>query len=104
MIRTRIAPSPTGEDIHIGNLYTALLNYAWAKKNHGHFIVRIEDTDQERFVKGAEEHILSSIKDYGLAPDESPEVGGPFVPYRQSERLRLYKKYAEELIEKGKAY
>lgn len=104
MVRTRIAPSPTGEDIHIGNLYTALMNYAWAKKNNGHFIVRIEDTDRERYVKGAEERILSSIKDYGLPPDESPEVGGPFVPYRQSERLPLYKKYAEELIAKGKAY
>ncbi len=104
MVRTRIAPSPTGEDIHIGNLYTALMNFAWAKKNHGEFIVRIEDTDRERYVEGAEERILDSLKAYGLKPDEGVAIGGPFAPYRQSERLETYDKYAQELIAKGKAY
>ena len=103
-IRTRIAPSPTGDDLHIGNLYTALINWAFAKKNKGQFIVRIEDTDRERFVEGAESTILTSIKAFNLNPDESPEVGGPFGPYRQSERLELYKKYADELLEKDLAY
>jgi len=83
MVRTRIAPSPTGADLHIGNLYTALINWAWAKKNNGQFIVRIEDTDRTRLIKGAEERILQTLKDYGLEPDEDPEKGGPFAPYRQ---------------------
>lgn len=104
MIRTRIAPSPTGEDLHIGNLYTALLNYAVAKKNNGKFIVRIEDTDRERFREGAEAKILLSLQAYGLTYDEGPDIGGPFAPYRQSERLSIYKKYALELVEKGVAY
>lgn len=103
-VRTRIAPSPTGEDLHIGNLYTALINWAFARKNNGKFIVRIEDTDRERYVEGAEKTILASIAAFGLKPDESPEVGGPFAPYRQSERLATYKKYAEELIAKNMAY
>lgn len=103
-IRTRIAPSPTGDDLHIGNLYTALINWAFARKNNGKFIVRIEDTDRERYVEGAEKTILASIKAFGLDPDESPEVGGSYAPYRQSERLDLYKKYADELIEKDLAY
>ncbi len=104
MIRTRIAPSPTGEDIHIGNLYTAYINYIFAKQNNGKFIVRIEDTDRTRYVEGAEEKIHSSLKAYGIVNDEGVEAGGDFGPYRQSERLEIYKKYAEELIEKGKAY
>ncbi len=103
-IRVRIAPSPTGEDLHIGNVYTALLNFAFAKKNKGKFIVRIEDTDRVRLVKDAEQKILSSLKWFGLNYDEGPDVGGDFSPYRQSERLELYKKYAEELVEKGHAY
>lgn len=103
-VRTRIAPSPTGEDLHIGNLYTALINWAFARKNNGKFVVRIEDTDRERYVEGAEKTILASIKAFNLIPDESPEVGGPYEPYRQSERLDLYKKYANELIEKDLAY
>lgn len=103
-VRTRIAPSPTGEDLHIGNLYTALINWAFARKNHGQFIVRIEDTDRERYVEGAEKTILNSIKAFSLSPDESPEKGGPYAPYRQSERLDLYKKYADELLEKDLAY
>ncbi len=104
MIRTRIAPSPTGEDIHIGNLYTAYINWVYAKKNGGTFIVRIEDTDRTRYVSGAEEKIHQSLKAYGIVPDEGVDIGGPFGPYRQSERLDIYKKYAEELISKGKAY
>lgn len=104
MIRTRIAPSPTGEDIHIGNLYTAYLNWAFAKKNNGKFIVRIEDTDRTRFVEGAEEKILSTLTAYGVNPDESVQVDGEYGPYRQSERLEIYKKYSDELIAKGKAY
>lgn len=103
-IRTRIAPSPTGEDIHIGNLYTALMNFAVAKKHNGKFIIRIEDTDRTRFQEGAEQQILSSVKAYGLSYDEGPDIGGPFAPYRQSERLALYKKYAEKLIDMGSAY
>ncbi len=103
-VRTRIAPSPTGEDIHIGNLYTALINWTVAKKNQGKFIIRIEDTDRERLIEGSEQKILSTIKAYGLAYDEGPDIKGPFAPYRQSERLKLYKQYAEELIEKESAY
>ncbi len=103
-IRVRIAPSPTGEDLHIGNVYTALINYIFAKQNGGKFIVRIEDTDRTRLVTGAEEKILSSLKWFGLSPDESPEVGGPYKPYRQSERLDLYRKYAEDLVKKNYAY
>ncbi len=103
-VRTRIAPSPTGEDLHIGNLYTALINWTVARKNKGKFIVRIEDTDRERFVKGAQEKILSSLKAFHLNYDEGPDIGGPFAPYRQSERLPLYQKYIQELIKKGQAY
>lgn len=104
MIRTRIAPSPTGKDVHIGSVATALMNYAWAKKNNGKFIIRIEDTDRTRLVPGGEEKMLKTLQDLGIIADESPVVGGPFAPYRQSERLDTYKKYALELIEKGKAY
>ncbi len=103
-VRTRIAPSPTGEDLHIGNLYTALINWAFARQNQGKFVVRIEDTDRERFVGGAEDTILNSLNAFGLSPDESTRVGGLYAPYRQSERLEIYKKYADELLEKGVAY
>lgn len=102
--RTRIAPSPTGEDIHIGNLYTALINYTVAKKNDGAFIIRIEDTDRQRLQEGAEQKILSSIKAFGLTYAEGPDIGGPFAPYKQSERLEKYKAHVEELIKKGAAY
>lgn len=104
MVRTRIAPSPTGSDIHIGNLYTALINWAWAKKHGGQFIVRIEDTDRTRYIEGAAEKILESLAKYGLNNDEGPNVGGPYSPYRQSERLELYRERALELVEKGRAY
>lgn len=104
MVRTRIAPSPTGNDIHIGNLYTALINWAFAKKNKGSFIIRIEDTDRTRLVEGAEKKILSSFLAYGLNYDEGPGREGKYAPYRQSERLSIYKKHADELIQKGAAY
>lgn len=103
-VRTRIAPSPTGQDLHIGNLYTALINWAVANKNHGQFIIRIEDTDRVRLVEGAEKKILSSLKEYGLVYNEGPDIGGKYAPYRQSERLEIYKKYVSELISKGIAY
>lgn len=104
MIRTRIAPSPTGADVHVGSVATALMNYAWAKKNNGQFIIRIEDTDRTRIIEGGEAQMLKTLKRIGLVADESPEIGGPYAPYRQSERLDIYKKYAEELVTKGKAY
>ena len=104
MVRTRIAPSPTGADVHVGSVATALMNYAWAKKNNGQFIIRIEDTDRTRIVEGGETQMLKTLKRIGLIADESPEIGGPYIPYRQSERLDIYKKYAEELVTKEKAY
>lgn len=104
MVRTRIAPSPTGADVHVGSVATALMNYAWAKKNNGQFIIRIEDTDRTRIVEGGETQMLKTLKKIRLIADESPEVGGPYNPYRQSERLDIYKKYAEELVENKKAY
>jgi glutamyl-tRNA synthetase len=102
-VRTRIAPSPTGFP-HIGTIYQVLIDFAYAHKHHGKFILRLEDTDRARFVEGAEDVIYQSLTWFGLEPDESPKIGGPFAPYRQSERLPIYKKYAEELIAKGHAY
>ncbi len=102
-VRTRMAPSPTGE-YHIGHIRTVLYNYALAKKYNGQFIIRIEDTDQERFVEGAVDRILDVIEDYGLSWDEGPRKDGESGPYVQSQRLDTYKKYVEELIQKGKAY
>ena len=103
MIRTRFAPSPTGY-MHVGNLRTALYAYLLAKKDGGKFILRIEDTDQERYVEGAVDIIYDTLKQTGLIHDEGPDIGGAFGPYIQSERRGMYKKYAEELIEKGGAY
>lgn len=103
-VRTRIAPSPTGEDFHIGNAYTALINYIVAKKSGGQFLIRIEDTDRTRLVEGSEDRILASLAWLGIGHDEGPDKGGPFAPYRQSDRLPTYKKYAEELVAKGHAY
>lgn len=102
-VRTRVAPSPTGFP-HIGTLYQSLFDYAWAKKHNGNFIIRIEDTDQTRFVEGAEEAIYAAHDWIGLNEDESPRMGGPSEPYKQSERLEYYRKYAEELVDKGKAF
>lgn len=102
-IRVRFAPSPTGP-LHIGGVRTALYNYLFAKKHQGTFILRIEDTDQTRFVPGAEEYILNSLKWLGIQPDEGVGVGGSFAPYRQSERKEIYQKYTQDLINSGKAY
>lgn len=102
-VRTRIAPSPTGE-YHIGHLRTCLYDYALAKKNNGQFVLRIENTDQKRYSPGAENRIMQDIKDYGLSWDEGPDIGGPYGPYIQTERLDIYKKYIQELIDKGYAY
>lgn len=102
-IRTRMAPSPTGE-YHVGHISTLLKNYAFAKKHGGQFILRIEDTDQERKVDGAVEKILSVITAYGLGWDEGPDIGGPYAPYTQSERLEIYTDYAKQLVEKDSAY
>ncbi|WEK19275.1 MAG: glutamate--tRNA ligase [Candidatus Pedobacter colombiensis] len=102
-VRVRFAPSPTG-GLHLGGVRTALFNYLFAKKHNGTFILRIEDTDQTRFVEGAEEYIVSCLKWCGLVPDESPEREGSFGPYRQSERKTTYKQYADQLIADGYAY
>lgn len=102
-IRVRFAPSPTGP-LHIGGVRTALYNYLFAKQNGGDFILRIEDTDQTRFVEGAENYIIESFKWLGLTFDEGVGIGGEYGPYKQSERKELYKKYALELVEKGWAY
>lgn len=102
-VRVRFAPSPTGP-LHIGGVRTALYNYLFAKKHKGDFILRIEDTDQNRFVEGAEEYIKESLDWCGIPYDEGPGKEGKFGPYRQSERKEIYKKYADALIESGNAY
>ncbi|MCB0397436.1 MAG: glutamate--tRNA ligase [Flavobacteriales bacterium] len=102
-MRLRFAPSPTGP-LHMGGVRTALYNYLLCKKHHGKFILRIEDTDQARFVEGAESHIIKSLSWCGILPDESPENPGAFGPYRQSERSEIYQKEIAGLIEKGLAY
>lgn len=102
-IRSRFAPSPTGP-LHLGGVRTALYAYLWAKQNNGDFVLRIEDTDQNRYVSGAEEYIQNSLKWCGLHPDEGPVQGGDFGPYRQSERNEIYRKYANQLLENGWAY
>jgi glutamyl-tRNA synthetase len=102
-VRVRFAPSPTG-GLHIGGVRTALFNYLYAKANNGKFILRIEDTDQSRFVEGAEEYIVEALGWCGIKPDESPQVSGPHAPYRQSERKKIYKDYALKLVDEGKAY
>lgn len=102
-IRVRFAPSPTGP-LHIGGVRTALYNYLFAKKNNGDFILRIEDTDQNRYVPGAEEYIIESLKWCGIEPDEGVEKGGKFGPYRQSERKETYKAFADQLVKQGNAY
>ena len=102
-VRVRFAPSPTGP-LHIGGVRTALFNYLFAKKHQGDFILRIEDTDQTRFVEGAEEYIVEAMNWLNIPFDESPNKDGGFGPYRQSERKHLYKEYAEQLIASGNAY
>ncbi|MCK4854221.1 MAG: glutamate--tRNA ligase, partial [Bacteroidales bacterium] len=102
-VRVRFAPSPTGP-MHIGGVRTALFNYLFARKNKGTFILRIEDTDQARYVAGAEQYIIDSLKWCGIQIDEGVTADGPHAPYRQSERKGLYRKYAEMLVDKGYAY
>ena len=104
-VRLRFAPSPTG-GLHMGGVRTALFNYLFAKKHGGDFLLRIEDTDQTRYVKGAEEYIVAALNWTGIKIDEGVSIGGPHAPYRQSERkeLGIYKKYADQLIEAGHAY
>jgi len=102
-VRVRFAPSPTG-GLHIGGIRTILFNYLFAKQHQGEFILRIEDTDQSRFVEGAEDYIVNCLKWCGLLPDESPQLGGNYGPYRQSERKAIYHDYAEQLVKAGYAY
>tara|TARA_R110002072_G_scaffold115803_1_gene246099 strand:+ start:1338 stop:2876 length:1539 start_codon:yes stop_codon:yes gene_type:complete len=104
-VRVRFAPSPTGP-LHMGGVRTALYNYLFAKKHGGDFLLRIEDTDQTRYVEGAEAYILESLKWCGILPDEGQSFGGDLGPYKQSERkdLGIYQKYAQQLIDSGKAY
>jgi len=102
-IRVRFAPSPTG-GLHLGGVRTALYNYLFARKHGGSFVLRVEDTDQGRFVAGAEEYILKCLEWCGILPDESPQQGGGYGPYRQSERKPLYAEYALQLVASGHAY
>ncbi|MDR0649542.1 MAG: glutamate--tRNA ligase [Synergistaceae bacterium] len=102
-VRVRFAPSPTGA-LHIGGAHTALFNWLWARRRGGAFILRVEDTDAERSTAEYEDTIMDGLKWLGLDWDEGPDVGGAFGPYRQSERMDLYRKYAEQLLDEGKAY
>ncbi|MCH8547014.1 MAG: glutamate--tRNA ligase, partial [Cryomorphaceae bacterium] len=97
MVRVRFAPSPTGP-LHMGGVRTALYNYLFAKKHGGQFILRIEDTDQTRYVPGAEDYIQASMEWCGITPDEGPVAGGEYGPYRQSERKAMYRQYADKLV------
>ena len=103
MVRTRFAPSPTGY-MHLGNLRSALYTYLYAKKHAGKFILRIEDTDQSRYVEGAVDVVYNTLRDIGMQWDEGPDVGGDYGPYVQSERKSMYLPYAEQLVKSGKAY
>ncbi|MFN4111094.1 MAG: glutamate--tRNA ligase [Ignavibacteria bacterium] len=102
-MRTRFAPSPTGY-LHVGGLRTALYNFLFARKNNGKFILRIEDTDRSRYVEGAVENLIQTLKWCDLFYDEGPDVGGPYGPYIQSQRLEIYREYAGKLVQKGHAY
>jgi glutamyl/glutaminyl-tRNA synthetase len=102
-VRTRFAPSPTGF-LHIGGLRTALFAYLFARHNRGSFILRIEDTDRSRFVEGALEDIMGSLRWIGISWDEGPGVGGAFGPYQQSERREIYEQHVRRLMENGNAY
>lgn len=103
VIRTRFAPSPTG-DIHLGNLRTALYAFLHARHHGGQFFIRIEDTDRERYVPGSEQRLLELLKRFGIVWDEGPDIGGPYAPYTQSERLDQYRRAADQLVEQGSAY
>src|SRR5680860_1403018 len=102
-VRVRFAPSPTGP-LHIGGVRTALFNYLFAKKHQGTFILRIEDTDQNRYVPNAEQYIIDALNWCNIPFDEGPDKNEKFGPYHQSERKHIYKQYAEKLVDSGKAY
>lgn len=102
-VRTRFAPSPTGY-LHVGGIRTALFAYLLARQNNGQFILRLEDTDKKREVAGSDTHLMESLRALGLQYDEGPDIGGPFAPYRQSERLEHYQTWAQKLIDSGRAY
>ena len=102
-VRVRFAPSPTGP-LHIGGVRTALYNYLFAKKHGGDFLLRLEDTDQTRYVPGAEDYIVDALNWCNIKVDEGVGVGGEFGPYRQSERKKIYRQYADQLIHSGNAY
>ncbi|HEY0788771.1 MAG TPA: glutamate--tRNA ligase family protein, partial [Thermoanaerobaculia bacterium] len=102
-VRVRFAPSPTGH-LHVGGARTAIFNWLWARHNRGAFIIRIEDTDQVRSTLESEQMVLDDLRWLGLEWDEGPEVGGPFGPYRQSERMDRYRDVAQELVARGRAY
>ena len=102
-VRVRFAPSPTGY-LHIGGARTAIYNWLFARHHGGKFLLRIEDTDRSRFVPDALADITTSLRWLGIDWDEGPEVGGEFGPYFQSERLAIYQKYAQQLVDEGKAY
>src|SRR5262245_44923565 len=102
-VRVRIAPSPTG-DPHVGTAYVALFNYAFARRHNGQFVLRIEDTDRQRSTAKSEKAIIDSLRWLGLTWDEGPDIGGPYGPYRQSERGEFYRKHADRLLESGDAY
>lgn len=102
-VRTRFAPSPTGY-LHVGGIRTALFAYLLAKQNNGQFVLRLEDTDKKREVEGAGQHIMDSLRALGLEYNEGPDIGGPYAPYLQSERLPRYKEWAQKLIDSGRAY
>ncbi len=102
-VRTRFAPSPTGF-LHVGGIRTALFAYLTARQASGQFVLRLEDTDKNREVEGSAEHLVTSLKTLGLEYDEGPDIGGPYGPYKQSDRLDIYKKWAQKLIESGRAY
>ncbi len=102
-VRVRIAPSPTG-DPHVGTAYVGLINMAFARQNGGKFVLRIEDTDQERSTRASEQAIFDALRWVGLEWDEGPDVGGPYGPYRQSERTEIYQKYVAEIVDRGFAY
>lgn len=102
-VRTRFAPSPTGF-MHVGGIRTALFAWLLARQNNGKFMLRLEDTDKKREVEGSDTHLMNALKTLGIIYDEGPDIGGPFAPYKQSERLDHYKKWAQALVEKGRAY
>ncbi|MBI3494885.1 glutamate--tRNA ligase [Candidatus Saccharibacteria bacterium] len=102
-VRTRFAPSPTGY-LHVGGVRTALFAWLVARQNNGKFVLRLEDTDQAREIEGSAEHLIASLKALGISYDEGPDIGGEFAPYKQSERLETYKKWAQKLIDSGRAY